>query len=154
MIRKACNLDIERILDLLKQVNKVHYDGRPDLFKLDTKYTYRDLEQLLLDETKPIFVITDENDLVDGYCFCQHIEIKNNQLMQDIKTLYIDDLCVDEKKRGLHLGSKLYEYVKNYAKENHYYNLTLNVWELNEPAMKFYQKMGLIPQKTTMETIL
>ncbi len=154
MIRKACEKDINRILELLKQVNKVHYDGRPDLFKLDTKYTFNDLKKLLLDETKPIFVITDENDIVEGYCFCQHNEIKNNQLMQDIKTLYIDDLCVDENRRGCHLGSQLYEYVLNYAKENNYYNLTLNVWELNEPAMKFYQKMGLIPQKTTMETIL
>ena len=154
MIRKAYEKDISRILELLKQVNKVHYDGRPDLFKLDTKYTHHDLIELLNDESKPIFVITDESDLVNGYCFCQSIEIKNNQLMQDIKTLYIDDLCVDENKRGCHLGSQLYEYVKSYAKNNNYYNLTLNVWELNEPAMKFYQKMGLIPQKTTMETIL
>ena len=78
------------------------------------------------------------NELLPKYC----CEIE--------KTLYIDDLCVDENKRGQHLGSKLYNYVKDYAKENNYYNLTLNVWELNEPAMKFYQKMGLLPQKTTI----
>ena len=154
MIRKAENKDIDQILELLKQVNKVHYDGRSDLFKLATKYTYQDLEELLNDENKPIFVITNENDFVCGYCFCKHIEIKDDQLMQDITTLYIDDLCIDENCRGMHLGSQLFDYVKNYAKEHHYYNLTLNVWQLNEPAMKFYQKMGLLPQKTVMETIL
>lgn len=154
MIRLANKLDIYRILELLQQVNKVHYDGRNDLFKLGTKYTFEDLEKLLLDKHRPIFVITDENDYVNGYCFCKHIEIKDDQLMQDIKTLYIDDLCVDENSRGLHLGSQLFNHVKQYAKENNYYNLTLNVWELNQPAMKFYQKMGLLPQKTTMETIL
>lgn len=153
MIRLANNNDIERILELLKQVNKVHYDGRKDLFKLDTKYTIDTLKELIKDTNNPIFVIVKDN-LVLGYCFCKHQEIKNDQLMQDIKTLYIDDLCVDEICRGQHLGTKLYKYVRNYAKENNYYNLTLNVWHLNEAAMKFYQKMGLLPLKTTMETIL
>ena len=69
-------------------------------------------------------------------------------------TLYIDDLCVDEKSRGQHIGRAIYEYVLKFAKENGCYNVTLNVWACNESAMKFYEKCGLSVQKIGMEKIL
>ena len=78
----------------------------------------------------------------------------NNEILTDIKTLYIDDLCVDEARRGQHIGKSLYEYVLRFARENGFYNVTLNVWSLNESAMKFYEACGLVPQKVGMEKIL
>ena len=74
--------------------------------------------------------------------------------MTDIKTLYIDDLCVDENSRGQNIGKNLYNHVIAFAKENECYNVTLNVWSCNESAIKFYEKCGLRPQKIGMETIL
>ena len=68
--------------------------------------------------------------------------------------LYIDDLCVDEKQRGKHIGSKLYQEVLALARQNHCYNVTLNVWSLNEAAIQFYQSCGLKPQKIGMEVVL
>ena len=75
-------------------------------------------------------------------------------ILTDVKSLYIDDLCVDEEKRGLHIGKELYEYVLLYAREQRCYNVTLNVWSCNVSAMKFYEKCGLVPQKVHMEKIL
>lgn len=74
--------------------------------------------------------------------------------MQSIRTLYIDDLCVDEEKRGRHIGKQLYDYVLQYAREIGCYNVTLNVWECNESARRFYDSCGLQVQKTGMEMIL
>ncbi|MBP3399143.1 MAG: GNAT family N-acetyltransferase, partial [Erysipelotrichaceae bacterium] len=56
--------------------------------------------------------------------------------------------------RGQHVGKSLYEYVLNYAKDNQYYNVTLNVWGFNESAIKFYESCGLSVQKIGMEKIL
>lgn len=154
-IRRAENKDIPGLNKLLHQVLMVHHNGRPDLFKANvTKYTDEELTEIIKDETKPIFVAVDENEDVLGYCFCIHQQYLNNNILTDIKTLYIDDLCVNEINRGQHIGTALYEYVVQWAKENHYYNITLNVWSLNESAMKFYQKLGLLPQKIGMEKIL
>lgn len=154
-IRRAENKDIPGLNKLLHQVLMVHHNGRPDLFKANvTKYTDEELTEIIKDETKPIFVAVDENEDVLGYCFCIHQQYLNNNILTDIKTLYIDDLCVNEINRGQHIGTALYEYVVQWAKENHYYNITLNVWSLNESAMKFYQKLGLLPQKIGMENIL
>jgi len=153
MIRRAGKEDIQRIIELLHQVNMVHHVLRPDLFKPHTtKYNEQELKSMLSDDTKPIFVYIDEDVL--GYAFCQITEVRGNQLLEDIKTLYIDDICVDEQARGRHVGKALYEYVRNYAKAIGCNNITLNVWEGNEPAWRFYKNMGMQVQKTTMEIIL
>lgn len=154
-IRRAKECDINGINELLCQVLMVHHNGRPDLFKANAKkYTDEELIEILKCDKKPVFVAVDEADSVLGYAFCvvqQHI---GNNILTDIKTLYIDDLCVDEDMRGQHIGKQLYNYVIAYAKKNDFYNVTLNVWSCNEGAMKFYEKCGLKPQKIGMETIL
>ncbi len=153
MIRRASKEDIQRIIELLHQVNMVHHVLRPDLFKPHTtKYNEQELKSMLSDDTKPIFVYIDEDVL--GYAFCQITEVRGNQLLEDIKTLYIDDICVDEKARGKHVGKALYEYVREYARAIGCNNITLNVWEGNDAAYRFYKSMGMQVQKTTMELIL
>ena len=153
MIRKACPKDIQRIIELLHQVNMVHHVLRPDLFKPHTtKYNEQELEVMFDDDSKPIFVF--DNGEVMGYAFCQISEVKDNQLLEDIKTLYIDDICVDENARGQHIGKALYEFVRDYARSIGCNNITLNVWEGNDAALSFYKNMGMQIRKTTMETIL
>ena len=140
---------------LLNQVLMVHHYGRPDLFKSNVKkYTDEELALLIEDDSKPIFVAVNETEEVLGYAFCVFQQHINNNILTDIKTLYIDDLCVDEEKRGMHIGKQLYDFVTEYAKSEGCYNLTLNVWSCNVSAMKFYEKCGLVPQKVGMEVIL
>lgn len=154
-IRRAEQTDMGGINKLLHQVLMVHHNGRPDLFKANVKkYTDEELGAIIADDSKPIFVAVNEAEEVLGYAFCVFQQHVNNNILTDIKTLYIDDLCVDEDKRGMHIGTCLYEYVLNFAKEQGCYNLTLNVWSCNESAMKFYESCGLVPQKVGMEKIL
>ena len=154
-VRFACEKDIPQMNSRLYQVERVHQQGRPDLFKEGAKkYTDNELKAMLKDKTKPIFAAVDENDVMKGYAFCVFQEHKGDNVLTDIKTLYIDDLCVDENCRGQHIGSVLYEAVKKFAKEQGCYNVTLNVWECNPSARKFYEKAGLKTYKTGMEVIL
>lgn len=155
MIRKAEKKDIPKILELLVQVDMVHHNGRPDIFKGPvTKYNEEELIGIMSDENTPVFVYADENDIPLGHAFCVHKQVKDDALLSDIKTLYIDDICVDEKARGKHIGKALYDYVTAYAAERNYYNVTLNVWTCNPSAVKFYEAMGMKPQKIGMEKIL
>ena len=154
MIRRACEKDIPKIEDLLLQVCLVHHNGRPDVFKVGTKYSEDELKILIKDDKRPILVSVDDNDDVMGYCFCIFQQHVNNSVLTDIKTLYIDDLCVDEVLRGKHIGKELYEAAVRLAKESGCYNLTLNVWSCNPSAMRFYESRGLLPQKVVMELLL
>lgn len=153
-IRRARKDDIAKITDLLIQVHRVHSQGRPDIFRSGSKkYTADELDTIISDGARPIFV-ADEAGEVLGYAFCILEEIKNDRSLTDRRTLYIDDLCVDEGRRGEHIGEALYKFVLEEAKRQSCYHVTLNVWSLNSGAMRFYEKMGLVPLKTTMEKIL
>lgn len=155
MVRRAKAEDIPRILELLVQVDMVHHNGRPDLFKGPaTKYSEKELEELLQDDGTPVFVYVDENGIVAGHAFCVHKQVIGDHVLTDVRTLYIDDVCVDESYRGKGVGRALYEHVLEYAREQKFYNVTLNVWSCNPGAMKFYESMGLRPQKICMEKIL
>ncbi len=153
-VRHAEKKDISRILDLLVQVNMVHHTGRPDLFKgPTTKYTAQELESILQDVRKPVFVCTNNSGdvLGHGFCILQH---SGGRLMEEVDTLYIDDICVDESARGQGVGRALYEHILDFARQAGCYNVTLNVWSCNPGAMRFYEKLGMTPYKTCMETIL
>ena len=153
-IIRACSRHSDGINSLLRQVLEVHHKGRPDIFKGGVKkYTDAELEEILADDERPVFAAV-EGERVLGYAFCIFQQHKDNNILTDIKTLYIDDLCVDENTRGTGVGKSLYEYVLDFAREKGCYNVTLNVWSCNEGAMKFYEKMGLLPQKVGMEKIL
>jgi len=153
-IRRAINKDIERIDYLLEQVNALHHEGRPDLFSLGRKYTNEELQAIIADDMRPIFVVVDDKGEVQGYAFCIIQEHKESHILTHIRTLYIDDLCVDESQRGRHLGTMLYKAVTDYAHVIGCYNITLNVWSCNPSAMKFYERIGFKPQKVGMEVIL
>ena len=154
MIRRAVERDIPKIEDLLLQVCLVHHNGRPDIFKAGRKYSADELREIIRDENRPILVFADEADEVLGYCFCIYQQHIDSSVMTDIKTLYIDDLCVDEKCRDMHIGRALYEAAVALAVDTGCYNLTLNVWSCNTQARRFYEVMGLKPQKIGMELVL
>ena len=154
-IRRAKQKDIKRILELLVQVDMVHHNGRPDIFKGPaTKYNAEELEAIFQDENTPVFVCVNDEDYILGHGFCVVKQVLGDSVMTDIKTLYIDDICVDEAARGSGVGRELYQYIEKYAKDNGFYNVTLNVWNCNPGALKFYEAMGLEPQKICMERIV
>ena len=155
MIRRAEEKDMDRVLELLVQVNMVHHLARPDLFNGPaTKYTREELRDIFRSDDTPVFVWTDDGDRVQGYAFCIMKQAVNDHILTDIRTLYIDDLCVDEDARGRHIGTELYRYVLDYARSRGCYNVTLNVWADNPSAHAFYVRQGMHVQKYGMETIL
>ena len=154
MIRLATEGDIPRLGDLLRQVCLVHHNGRPDIFNVGRKYTDEELVELLKDTARPILVATDDTDTVIGYCFCVIQQPAAGGALKPNKTLYIDDLCVDEIIRGQGIGRQLYAAAVEMAREQGCYNVTLNVWSCNPTALRFYESLGMKPQKIGMEIVL
>ena len=154
-VRQAEERDIPRLIELLYQVHLVHSTGRPDIFKRGSKkYGEDELRSILADEKTPVLVAVDETDRVLGYSFAVLEEVLDDPSLVDRKSLYIDDICVDECERGKHIGTLLYEETLALARREGCYHVTLNVWALNEGAQRFYERCGMRPLKTTMETIL
>lgn len=153
-IRFATEQDVCGILELLRQVGRVHHEGRPDIFRTNAqKYGASQVLAMLNSPRSPIFVAVEDGKVL-GYGFCQIKTYKDDPVITDHTELYIDDLCVDENARGKHIGTEIYNTICRYAKQRRCYSVTLNVWSCNESAMKFYESLGLKPQKVGLENIL
>lgn len=153
-IRFAKPQDVPGILDLLKQIGRLHHNGRPDIFRERAqKYGASGVLALLENHRTPVFVAVEGTALL-GYAICQVDTVGQDPVLQERTTLYLDDLCVDEARRGEHIGTGLYQAVCQYAKERKCDSVTLNVWAFNEEALAFYTRLGMKPLKITMETIL
>lgn len=153
-VRRAESGDLAVVNKLLYQVEDLHRVGRPDIFKPgEKKYTDEQLLQIFKSELTPVFVAV-EGDAVLGYVFCIVQQTVGAKCIFNHKTLYIDDLCVDESARGKGVGKILYDYAIDYARSIGCHNVTLHVWEKNPGARAFYEKMGMGVQQTTMEVVL
>ena len=154
-IRKAVTDDIEDLQRLLFQVNNIHANHRPDLFKLNgIKYSSDDLVAIFQDPKRQTFVATDSKGMILGYVFCVIENNDETSCLQQVKTLYIDDLCVDSCHRGKHIGTELYNHALRIGKEMGCYRVTLHAWNFNEHAFEFYKRLGMTPLVTTMEQLL
>jgi len=153
-IRKAEIRDIPRIGKLLEQVNALHHEGRPDLFGSGRKYSDDELSGILGDDMRPVLVAVDDSDNALGYAFCVVKDNHDNHALNDIRTLYIDDLCVDAASRGSGVGSALCRAAVGMARDMGCHNVTLNVWTCNPGAMTFYERCGFAPQKIGMEIVI
>ena len=154
-IRKAGKKDIPAIMDLLSQVLEIHASVRPDIFRSGTtKYSRDDLVQMFADDSRPVYVATDEKDNVLGYAFCIVRDLRSVSTMHPHLSMFIDDLCVNERARGIHIGETLFNHVKQQAKALGCRDITLNVWEGNDGARHFYDKMGMKVRETNMEIML
>lgn len=150
-IRFAKPEDIPGILALLQQVGRLHYEGRPDIFREDAqKYDAEQLQELLADPDRPILVAAKESQIL-GYAFCVRKEIAGHSVLKDDCCLYIDDLCVDAACRGQGVGSQLYHAAQTLAKEMGLRRITLNVWAFNQQALAFYEKCGMTMERIFME---
>lgn len=155
IIRNAEEKDIEQILKLLSQVLEIHASIRPDIFiPQTTKYTGSELSDILKNEKRRTFVATDENGKVLGYAFCEIRDFTGMNNIVPHTEMYIDDLCVDSASRGQNIGKAIFNRVKDEARALGCYEITLNVWEGNDSARAFYDKIGLKPKETMMELIL
>lgn len=154
-VRKATIGDIPQILKLLSQVLEVHAAIRPDLFISGTvKYSSKELESIINDESKLVFVAEDDNGNVLGHAFTA-ISVNTSQNMpMGMRSMYIDDICVDENARRMNVGKSLYNHCIEYAKSIGCYDISLNVWEGNDSARSFYNSLGMKVRKTTLEYII
>lgn len=153
-IRRATAADIPALQNLLAQILKLHHHIRPDLFRPQGgAYSAEELTALMTNDDTPIFVYTDGQDRVVGHLFLQ-LKNEESSVFKPFKTLFIDDLCVDETARGQNIGTQLYDFALAFARRHGCHNLTLNVWNGNADALRFYRKLGMEEQSTRMEVRL
>lgn len=140
--------DYNEVDRLMAQVHKLHVEGRPDLY-IDVEHIYSmEMFQEMVENEDMISFVAEEDNTIVGICF---VSMREKTCMIKRRTAYMDDLCVDEAFRGKGIGRILFAHAKKRAKEMGAERMDLMVWNFNESALKFYEEMGMKPQRYIME---
>ena len=151
IIRTAVPEDCHRILPLQEQISKLHFEGRPDLFKDEIRtYTEVQFEEWINSPTH-VLLIAELNGEIAGYAFSWVIQYRDHPTYRDFDSFYIDDICVLEKFRRKGIGRALIERCKEEAKQLGCKNVDLGVWSFNKNAVAFYESCGMKERTKRME---
>lgn len=150
-VRNAFLEDCHRILPLQEQISKLHFEGRPDLFKDEVRTYTEAMFQKWLDSPAHVLLIAEADREIAGYAFSWVIQYRNHPTYRDFDSFYIDDICVLEKFRHNGIGRALIRRCVEEAKKLRCKNVDLGVWSFNEGAIAFYESCGMKERTKRME---
>lgn len=152
MIREATLNDFDKISNLVSEVHQLHVHHRPDVFvDLNQPFTYDDFLQLLQEPNSKLFVIEQTDQTIVGYSIINILKTRPLAIIKQSTFAYIDDFCIASHATHQGYGTKLFNYLKDYAKQQGATSLQLTVWEFNESAIAFYELMGMRTRNRRLE---
>lgn len=153
-IRRALSSDAAALAALLRQVGRVHAEGRQDIYcEHPTKHDEASALALISDPDTGVLVAEAEGKVI-GELIYRLTSRECDGFYRARKWMYIDDLCVDEAMRGGKAAEALNAEAERIARDENCDAVELNCWAFNERAARFYKRMGYKPQKTEYEKIL
>lgn len=151
MIRLAREEELEKVNELRKEVNDVHVEGKPDVFKPGFSEELRDyVYEIWKDPNKDILVAERDGEIC-GMAVLNCISKPESPFMFQRDFMDVDEFCVAEKYRRQGVATEMIEFIKKYAKDKGFQRLELNMWEFNEGALKFYESIGFETYRRYME---
>ena len=153
-VRFARENELDRINELRKQVNDVHVNGRPDVFKPGFPDELRDFIHVIWQDPNQNIVVAVEDGVICGFAIINHIVKPENPFMYERNFLDIDEFCVDKDHRRKGVATALIDFIREYAREQGFKRLELNMWEFNESALAFYESAGFETYRRYMEILL
>lgn len=150
-IENATLDDINEIAVIMKEIADIHINARPDVFK------EKNIEDLVIDvktsleSKKEWILVAKEDNIIKGILICKLKIVENHPNLKNSKILWIDDLGVNSKFQKQGIGKMLVDKAIELAKQNDCIRVDLNCWKLNENALQFYKKLGMLEQREIME---
>lgn len=150
-VRFAREDELEQVNMLRRQVNALHVEGKPEVFKPDFPDELRDFIHVIWNDPEQEIVVSERDGKLVGFAVLHHMIRPETPFMKERDYLDIDEFCVDESCRRQGLASEMIDFIKDYAKEKGYHRLELNMWEFNRGALAFYEAMGFETYRRYME---
>jgi len=155
VVRRAVLADNEKIRPMQAEIAKLHYEGKPELFKPEPRYyTNEDFAKMLADPERYVFVAEEDGGRIVGYAFAYIIHVRRHPTYIDFDRFYIDDICVLEECRGKGIGKRLFAACREAAAQTDCTTMELGVFGFNKGAIAFYEACGMTEQQRRMEIVL
>lgn len=144
IIRRANIDDVYKIIYLVQEAYKMHYEVRKDVFKCKNKKEVSEELQFTFRNPLSVIFIAEENNIAVGYIIFRCMYNVTN-------SLWIDQFYIRKKYRNKGYGKSLINEVKEYAKNNNFERIELNCWTFNDNALDFYRYLGFKEQRIIFE---
>ena len=150
-IRFAKETELEQINKLRKQVNDLHVKGKPEIFKSGFSEELKNyVYDVFYNERKKI-VVCDCDGIIAGFAILNHISKPESPFSYARDFLDIDEFCVDVHYRRQGIATQMIQYIQDYAKNEDFTRIELNMWEFNQEALAFYESIGFTTYRRFME---
>ena len=151
MIRKAKLEDVYKINQLRKELIECHIQNQPKYFacKFDDEFENQ-IVKAIQDE-KSIVMVYEEDNKILGYINAEIFNFEERGISKERKCIWICEICVDKQARRKKIATQLFEFINQIAKDKNIESIELNVWDFNESAISFYEKMGFKSYRRVMK---
>ena len=140
--------DYERVSQIMDQVQQLHVEWRPDVYKPASPLITMDMFEAILKDGN--WYVAEADGVVVGILelMKRHVE-SPAQVTKDV--LFISTMAIDEKYRGKGIGHLFFEKVKRLKQEKGYDTIELQVNAKNRLAYEMYRKYGFTEKSINME---
>ena len=151
MVRFAQEKDLDRINELRKQVNDIHVEGRPDIFKAGFGAELRDHAQKLLYGENSDIIVAERDGIICGMACVDYVNKPETPFGNARCFYHVQEIAVDANHRRQGVAKELLEFMIADAKNRKLGKIELDVWEFNDSAIEFYQAVGFRQTRRWME---
>jgi len=151
IIRFAKENELVRVNELRKQVNDLHVEGEPDVFKEGFNDELRDHVYDIWNDSEQEIVVADSDGTICGFAVLHHIVKPATPFMYERDFMDVDEFCVDKEYRRQGVASEIITFIRKYAKERGFNRIELNMWEFNQDALAFYEAVGFKTYRRYLE---
>lgn len=143
-IRIATIDDFDTLTTLEAEVQAIHVEGAPEIYKPGGVITRANYETLFSTPGN-VIVLGFEGDQPVGYLHYEISERPETDFTYARRALHIHALSVSQEHRRKGYGEQLMAYAISKAEEASVGQVTLDVAGFNKAAFAFYEKLGFAP---------
>lgn len=151
MVRFAKEEDLLQINEIRRQVNDLHAEGRPDIFKPEFKGEITGMAAAYMQREDCSVAVCEREGKICGFAMLRDITRPENAYMHARRYLDVDEFGVDASCRRQGVGHEMMQWLRSHAKDRGFDRLELNMWSFNEGALAFYEQEGFITYRRYME---
>jgi len=153
-IRQATESDFEQLGALFVEELTFHAGLLPDLYQVaDPIMTYEWFGRIITNDDQVIFVAELDQEIVG----LVQLTLRSNPadpIYQPRRYVHVNDLAVTKRYYRRGIGRLLMTKAREWAQSKGASEIELNVWELNERAISFYEELEYQTIRRTMKLIL
>lgn len=151
MVRFAEEKDLNRVNELRKQVNDIHVNARPDVFKAGFRKELQDFARVLLTGENSDILVAEREGVICGMACVEYVRKPETPYGMGRDFYHVQEIAVDTSYRRQGVAKELFEFMKEDAKKRLLNKIQLDVWSFNKSAIEFYEAVGFHETRKWME---